>query len=78
MKFGELIFEEIKTSSIYITGQVFHKPTLSVKKHAGTPKYVYGTCNGSSGCGCLCEVVGDWDVYKVVNYPIHNGDSGLR
>ena len=23
-------------------------------------------------------MVGDWDVNKVVNYPIHNGDSGLR
>ena len=32
----------------------------------------------ASGCGCLCEVVGDWDVNKVVNYPIQNGDSGLR
>ena len=32
----------------------------------------------ASGCGCLCEVVGDLDVNKVVNYPIQNGDSGLR
>ena len=32
----------------------------------------------ASGCGCLCEVVGDRDVNKVVNYPIQNGDSDLR
>ena len=82
MKFGELIFEEIKTPFYLLSlGRFssFHRPTLSVKKTGWYPKVcVYGTWNGSSGCGCLCEVVGDWDVYKVVNYPIHNGDSGLR
>ena len=34
--------------------------------------------SGSPECGCLCQVVGDWGVNKVVNYPIQNGDSGLR
>ena len=49
------------------------------KKACWYPKVcVYGAWNGSSGCGCLCEVVGDWNVNKVVNDPIHNGDSGLR
>ena len=43
------------------------------RKHAGTPKSVCMKLE-ASGCGCLCEVVGDWDV----NYPIQNGDSGLR
>ena len=58
---------------------IFHRPALSVKKTCWYPKVcVYGAWNGSSGCGCLCEVVGDWDVNQVVNYPIHNGDSGLR
>ena len=47
------------------------------RKHADTPKYVCMKLE-ASGCGCLCEVVGDWDVNKVVNYPIQNGDSGLR
>ena len=47
------------------------------RKHAGTPKYVCMKLE-ASGCGCLCEVVGDWDVNKVVNYPIHNGDSCLH
>ena len=28
--------------------------------------------------GACVRVVGDWDVNKVVNYPIQNGDSGLR
>ena len=52
-------------------------PTLSGKKACWYPKIcVYETW--SIRMWCLCEVVGDWDVNKVVNYPIQNGDSGLR
>ena len=48
--------------------------TLSGKKACWYPKIcAYETW--SFRCWCLCEVVGDWDVNKVVNYPIQNGDS---
>ena len=56
-------------------GQVV--PHSQGRKNAGTPNSVCMKLE-ASGCGCLCEVVGDWDVNKVVNYPIQNGDSGLR
>ena len=47
------------------------------RKHAGTPQSVCMKLE-ASGCGCMCEVVGDWDANKVVNYPIQNDDSDLR
>ena len=64
-------------STTYITGQVVPHCHCQGRKHAGTPKSVCMKLE-ASGCGCLCEVVGDWDVNKVENYPIQNGDSGLR
>ena len=38
------------------------------RKHAGTTKSV---CMKLPDVGVLCEVVGDWDVNKVVNYPVN-------
>ena len=62
--------------SATVLGRLF--PTVTQgRKHAGTPKSVCMKLE-ASGCGCLCEVVGDWDVNKVENYPMQNGDSGLR
>ena len=84
VKFGELIFEETKTRCFhYITGQVVPQAYTIREESMLVPQSPCIWCmkleaSGSSGCGCLCEVVGDWDVNKVVNYPIQNGDLDLR
>ena len=33
--------------------------------------------SGSPGCGCLCELVRDWDVNDVMNHPIRHSESAL-
>ena len=74
MKFGDSILVHY----IYHWASCFSQAyTVREESIAGTPKSVCMKLE-ASGCGCLCEVVGDWDVNKVVNYPIQNGDSSLR
>ena len=34
--------------------------------------------SGSPECGCLCEVVGDWDVNEIMNYRTQHGHSALH
>ena len=55
-------------------GRLF--PTVTVREESMLVPHI--CVYEASICGCLCEVVGDWDVNKVENYPMQNGDSGLR
>ena len=85
VKFGELIFKELKTS-IYITGQVFQfstGPHYQWRKHAGTPKYVFmahemalldvGACVRWPETGMSTRL---WTIqYKMMTYSGHRSNN---